>query len=115
MSKRKFLILDLYNFLVNGHMLIFFSVSSSFRKGLTVHRYLITIKSKLFTPISQMPSLRNRRDRSCEESFGRGAAKKCGEWGGDALHSKLLQAQKKFRHLRGLSLRGAFLREFIQI
>ena len=30
-------------------------------------------------------SLRSRWDHSREESFGRGAAKPCGEWGGDTL------------------------------
>ena len=32
-------------------------------------------------------SLRFRLDRLHEESFARGAAKPCGEWGGDALKS----------------------------
>ena len=34
-------------------------------------------------------SLRFRLDRLREESFARGAAKPCGEWGGDALKSLL--------------------------
>ena len=34
-------------------------------------------------------SLRSLRDRAREKSFGRGAAKTCGEWGREALKSAL--------------------------